>query len=108
VAEGDTLEINSQKQVDMPTFRWESPDLMSDGSKVVPDDDADYRFGIDATLAVNMKWLAVNADRTYALGPRLLLHFPKPDRRQGVRRELRHGVLGLRLHVALCAFERVV
>ena len=74
---GETLIHNDQNQRDMPEFRWEGSDLVMDGSKVTPDDDGDDRFGIDVVLAVKMKWLVANADRSDSLGPRLLLHYPK-------------------------------
>ena len=74
---GETLIRSSQNQRDMPEFRWEEHDLVMDGSKVLPDDDPEDRLGIDAVLALKMKWLVVNHERSYSLGPRLLLHYPK-------------------------------
>lgn len=44
---------------------------------MLPDDDPEDRLGIDAVLALKMKWLVVNHERSYSLGPRLLLHYPK-------------------------------
>lgn len=77
---GNTLEYNSQKQRDLLEFRWEGPDLVMDGSQVIPhtgSNPQDYRFGINVVLALKMKWLVANVDRTYGLGPRLLLQFPR-------------------------------
>ena len=77
---GHTLDYNSQKQRDLPEFRWEGVYLVMDGSQVIPHSGSspqDYRFGIDAVLALKMKWLVPNADRSYSLGPQLLLQFPR-------------------------------
>ena len=74
---GDTLAYDNGRAFDMPTFRLEGTELVMDGSKVKHyPDGADYRFGVDALLALRMQWLVPNADRSYSLVPRLLWQFP--------------------------------
>ena len=69
---GDTLQYESGRGFDMPTFRWEGTDLVMDKSKVKRyPDGVDYRFSVDTLLAQRMQWLVPNADRSYSLGHRL-------------------------------------
>ena len=89
------FDLNVEKNLSYMNFVWQGDELLLDNSKTFSqqyDAKKKIKFGINKHLCHQMKWILVNDDETYQLGPNLKMEIngveiPNPDK-SGVYEDL--------------------